>query len=887
MPTNPRTINNWIMLKPILVRALVLLAASANLFATDTLFRSGSHWRYWDKGSEPAPDNALTWKDPNYPESGWKSGPGQLGYGDGDEFTRVEYGPNAAAKYITTYFRATFNLADPSAYKSISLRLTRDDGAVVYVNGVEAGSFNMPTQPTYSTYASTVVEDTVDIRSLPLSLFRPGLNQLAVEVHQANAGSSDLSFDLELLGMNDITRGPYLQMGTSTNIVVRWRTADATSSVIRYGTSTDTTTWLEARSNTATTEHEVRLDNLQPNTRYFYSVLPPAPSIEPDYDHVFYTAPGPGTSANVRVWVLGDSGTADAKAAAVRNAYFEYAPSDYTDLVLMLGDNAYNNGLDSEYQVAVFDMYSEILRQSVLWPTIGNHDTAGSTTHNPESPYFKMFTLPTQAEAGGVPSGTENYYSFDFANIHFVCLDSMTSSRLPDSAMLSWLHSDLTANTLPWVIAFWHHPPYSKGSHDSDNDAEIQMADMRRNVLPILDSYNVDLVLAGHSHSYERSYLLSGHYGKTNTLEPHMILDRGTGRDNDESGSYNKATGAATANEGAVYIVAGSSGKKTGGSLNHPAMFLSLNELGSLVLDVTGNKLDVKFLRETNMLSDYFSIVKGNDRPITQITSPADPSSFANEQEIQITATASDPDIGDSVKEVVLIVNGATVATNVGPAESYAFNWFAQNGSHALAVRARDSKGVTSTSAPVKIIVGPTPPLAPSALQVVAVSSSAIDLGWADNSLDESGFHIFRSTDNLNFTLVTTTEPNVTSYSNNGLTPATTYYYRVTAFNSGGSSAAVSGYAKTHGPAEAPTGLSASAKLNEVTLSWTDSPNETGYFIERKNGKRWEKLATLEQDAVRFVNTGLNANTVYTYRVHATNQLGGGFREISVKTLRK
>ena len=93
----------------------------------------------------------------------------------------------------------------------------------------------------------------------------------------------------------------------------------------------------------------------------------------------------------------------------------------------MLGDNAYENGTDSEYQAAVFDMYPTMLRQSVLWPALGNHDTAQSANPPASLPYFAMFTLPTGAQAGGMASGTEKYYSFDYANIHFICLDSMTS----------------------------------------------------------------------------------------------------------------------------------------------------------------------------------------------------------------------------------------------------------------------------------------------------------------------------------------------------------------------------------------------------------------------------------------------------------------------------
>ena len=198
-------------------------------------------------------------------------------------------------------------------------------------------------------------------------------------------------------------------------------------------------------------------------------------------------------------------------------------------------------------------------------------------------------------------------------------LDSETSERTAGGAMLTWLEQDLAANTADWLIAFWHEPPYSKGSHDSDNYTgyDGRLVEMRENAVPILESYGVDLVLCGHSHVYERTCLLHGHYGASGSLAPAMILDNGSGRV-EESGAYLKAATGSAANQGAVYVVAGSSGWVTPSPLNHPAMFADprwggrrgLNELGSMVIDVDGNRLDAQFLRETGVIEDHFTIIK-------------------------------------------------------------------------------------------------------------------------------------------------------------------------------------------------------------------------------------------------------------------------------------
>jgi hypothetical protein len=213
-----------------------------------------------------------------------------------------------------------------------------------------------------------------------------------------------------------------------------------------------------------------------------------------------------------------------------------------------------------------------------------------------------MFSLPTMGEAGGVPSGTEAYYSFDYGGIHFVCLDSYDSPRTPAGAMLTWLRNDLSAASAEWLIAFFHHPPYTKGSHDSD--AESDLGEIRANALPILESFGVDLVLTGHSHSYERSMYLHGHYGASSTLTTAMTLNRGSGRPSG-TGSYRRAAGS---DDGAVYVVAGSSGQVSLGLLYHPAMFVSLARLGSVIVDVDGRRLDATFLDNSGIAADTFTI---------------------------------------------------------------------------------------------------------------------------------------------------------------------------------------------------------------------------------------------------------------------------------------
>jgi hypothetical protein len=134
---------------------------------------------------------------------------------------------------------------------------------------------------------------------------------------------------------------------------------------------------------------------------------------------------------------------------------------------------------------------------------------------------------------------------------------------------------------------------------------------MRQNFLPILEAGGVDLTLAGHSHIYERSFLLDGHYGLSGTLTPAMKLNGGDGRPGG-NGAYLKPLAGAPGHKGAVYAVAGSAGQVSGTQPDfpHPAHYISLTNLGSLVLDINGNRLDATIVRENGTSPDTFTLLK-------------------------------------------------------------------------------------------------------------------------------------------------------------------------------------------------------------------------------------------------------------------------------------
>jgi hypothetical protein len=410
-----------------------------------------------------------------------------------------------------------------------------------------------------------------------------------------------------------LARAPYLQMQTSQSVIVVWTTQIASNSEVHYGTDPQN---LNQAVNlpASVTQHEVPVLGLQPDMKYYYSIGSSHGVLAGgDASHYFVTSPPIGSPKKFRAWVVGDSGTGDSNQAGVRDAMLAYTGAYKPQIYLHMGDIAYNSGTTTEFTNNFFAPYAGVLQNTVVWPTLGNHEGVNSSSSTQTGPYYTAYVLPKAAEAGGVASGTEAYYSFDYANVHFIVLNSQDVPRTPGSAMLTWLAADLAATSQDWIIAYWHHPAYSKGTHDSDSEGNL--VQMRQYALPILEAGGVDLVLAGHSHIYERSYLIDGAYATPTTSAGH-IVDSGDGKLLG-SGPYQKLDGI-NAHDGAVYVVAGHGGGGLGQMGTHPVMYFTEPQFGSCVLDIDENRLSLANVRKDGVVSDKFAMIKGNGLFVAQ-----------------------------------------------------------------------------------------------------------------------------------------------------------------------------------------------------------------------------------------------------------------------------
>ncbi|MBX7144226.1 MAG: metallophosphoesterase [Oligoflexia bacterium] len=306
-------------------------------------------------------------------------------------------------------------------------------------------------------------------------------------------------------------QGPYLQATSDTSTSILYRPADDRSYQLQYRTGE--ASWLEARLQATASTLKIQLNNLKPDTTYTYRLV--AGDNRGNSEFQFKTAPAPGSSANIKVAVFGDSGSGDSHQIAVAKRMQDWQPN----ILLHLGDIVYPNGEEVLYEERFFKPYAALLSSTTIFPTLGNHDLPNIHA------YTSIFAVPFQQSGSPSP----RFYSFNFGSAHFVALDSNLGLSA-NSEQLIWLQQDLKQRNLalyPWTIVYMHHPLRS-------TTREPEMA-WRSEALNLFESAGVDLVLAGHDHAYQRFiapeagklpspiFIVSGGGGKK--LYPQQISD--------------------------------------------------------------------------------------------------------------------------------------------------------------------------------------------------------------------------------------------------------------------------------------------------------------------------------------------------------------------------
>jgi len=293
-----------------------------------------------------------------------------------------------------------------------------------------------------------------------------------------------------------ILKGPYLQGVTPSSIRVRWETDAGKDSRVDYGPTAsygshvagDYGTYLPA---SGTYLHDVPLAGLTADTIYHYKAATGGSSSS---DHTFPTAIAPDTSF-FRFAVYGDTRGGDTLTpdTSVQEMIAEGILHSNSTFLIHTGDAVHNGGIYGQWKSHFFEPSRPLLYAMPLFFAVGNHDMGDPFW---AGTFFYM------------PSAPSTWYSFDYGNAHFAIVDTNVDFS-PGSAQYAWLEGDLGGTSKTWVFVAFHHPPYT--SAVSEYTSAIQQS-----LVPLFETYGVDMVLNGHVHWYERSeknniyYIITG-----------------------------------------------------------------------------------------------------------------------------------------------------------------------------------------------------------------------------------------------------------------------------------------------------------------------------------------------------------------------------------------
>ncbi len=372
--------------------------------------------------------------------------------------------------------------------------MLRDDGALVYINGVEVARSNMPSgNITYTTAASSSVagsdEDKFFRYYVPVSVLTTGQNLIAAEVHQRSHSSSDVSFDLALKFTEDIVfrKSPYvLYPGDNDKMLILWQLYSTDTCMFAFGTDT---TYAAGQVNTyefgIDHQHKILLSGLAPATHYYYKVS----ANGKEFKGSFRTG-ATATTERVRFFAYGDTRTYPDKHDLVAEAVMNKVSQDPQSrtMIISTGDFVSNGDKEDDWDNEFFDpQYKHLQKMLANLPyvaAVGNHEGQGNL-------FAKYFPFPDFMNG-------RYYYSFDYGPVHFTVIDQFTNYST-GSTQYNWIVNDLNTTTKKWKIVVMHKPGWSAGGGHSNNTTV-------QNVLqPLFVQTGVQFVLTGHNHYYSRA----------------------------------------------------------------------------------------------------------------------------------------------------------------------------------------------------------------------------------------------------------------------------------------------------------------------------------------------------------------------------------------------
>lgn len=381
---------------------------------------------------------------------------------------------------------------------------------------------------------------------------------------------------------------PYLQPGNASGIskeqkVLIWQTdsipgkfkVEFVVGPLQQKLSVAKISFVKLQLNNKTTYlYRARLNRLKFDSHYSYRVsLNDQPITEGNFD-------SRTKKPQTKFVVFGDCGVGTPQQAEIAYQVYQQKPQ----FVLVTGDNVYNKGLESEYRKRFFPSYTSavaspktgapLMNSIPFYMLLGNHDVGGFELDKTADglAYFYYNDLPvngplpeltvkvsgSKERVKAFRSNTESRFprmsnfSFDYGNVHIVCIDANAYIKPLDPVLIQWLTDDLNNSQADWKIVSYHHPGFNSSKAHYDYQ---QM----RLLSPVLEKLQVDVVFTGHVHNYQRTHPLTfdpkkddagTHYviSKEGRVDGTFVLDS----------LYNGSSN--TKPKGIIYIVTGAGG---------------------------------------------------------------------------------------------------------------------------------------------------------------------------------------------------------------------------------------------------------------------------------------------------------------------------------------
>ncbi len=313
-----------------------------------------------------------------------------------------------------------------------------------------------------------------------------------------------LSSNYSYAQISQISRQPYLQKAAQHSMLIAWRSSSNANYELYYGSSPTSQPNMLASS--GTTKHAVTITGLAAYTQYYYKIcdVGGSPCTNVEY---FYTAK-PDTELSTDILVFGDCGMNNTPQKNLAAKMLTASNNNEFDFGLVCGDVTQQDGTD--YDTYYFDIYKDILKNRCYYTAIGNHDLYGYPADNGTAQqYLEDFYLFTNN-----PQNTEEYYSFEYGNAKIIALHvNFVNDYQPGSPQYEWLIDELECRTTEWVFVYFHQPPFTNAwdalwylpfqpyfQYDGEDD-------VRNHLVPVFETYGVDMVFNGHMHGYERGEL--------------------------------------------------------------------------------------------------------------------------------------------------------------------------------------------------------------------------------------------------------------------------------------------------------------------------------------------------------------------------------------------